>query len=815
MPLTLRLAGGVLGFPASVIGTVLAADEPMPAAKAEAVSFQNEIRPLLARRCYACHGPDEAAGGLDLTSFESATGDQTDSGDPAIRSGDDASELLVRVRAHEEGYRMPEEGEPLSAEEIDLLARWVKQGGQYDRHWGFEPVQAVQPPSVRAESWVRQPIDRFVLARLEAAGLSPAQEASRRVLIRRLSQDLIGLPPTPEEVEAFVADERPDAYEQLVERLLASPHYGERWARHWLDVARFAETNSFERDGEKANAYTYRDYVIDAFNSDKPYPQFLREQLAGDELVGDGGVDREKIAATGFLRLGLWDDEPADPELHQFEQYDDIVRTVSEGMLGLTVGCARCHDHKIDPIPQQDYYGLVAFFRGVPEFGLRHDPGRFNQVEVTDKDSRKQHAQLDRDLEAVREKMKTIEQRGIVKMPAPDQRASETRKRPRVLKQLNKYLTPEDWTAYKGLKQDRAELEAKRKMLPPREFVLGVTGVDPTPPETHLLERGSPQAPADVVAPRYPEVLGGEEAELPAAAEASSNRRLTLANWIASNPGGATARVMVNRIWQHHFGRGLVRSPNNFGQLGTPPTHPELLDWLATEFAGRGWSVKEMHRLIVTSATYRMSGSFNEEAAAIDPQNDLLWRFDIRRMDAEEVRDAVLAISGTLNLDRVGGPSIFPKLEEEVMAGQSRPGEGWRTSPDGERTRRSLYVFTKRSLPLPLFSAFDFPETDATCEGRFQTVQPAQALLLLNSEFLAEQATELAERLRQEAGDEVDEQISRVLELAYCRPADAESVERFATLHGDLIAAHGVTTTEAMELVCLAVLNTSEFVFVE
>ena len=811
---TLRLTFSLaIGLFAAAAESVCAEDVPSSVRDAGVgsgrVSFANEVRPLLARRCFSCHGPDEAAGNLDLTS--AAGGQETDSGTVAIVAGDaDASELMARVLSHEEGYRMPEEGDRLTDREIDLLRRWIDQGGHYDKHWSFEPRGPVQIPRV-ASDWPRSPIDSFVWRRLDELNLPPPPEADRRTLIRRVTQDLIGLPPSPEAVDAFAVDPDPLAYERLVDRLLASPHFGERWGRHWLDVVRFAETNSFERDGEKRNAFTYRDYVIDSLNADRPYDQFVIDQLAGDERENP---TRGQLAATGLLRLGLWDDEPADPELHRFDQYDDLVRTVSEGFLGLTVGCARCHDHKIDPIPQSDYYSMVAFFRGVPEFGVRFDPDRYNQIETTAPNIRGEHRQIDRDRERVAASMKTIEDEGIRKMAAPEQRAAETRRRPKVLRTLREYLSPERWRQYQGLRAESQALDLRQASLPPREYVFGVTGTDPSPPPTYLLERGNPQSPAAETPPEYLSILGGGEPVAADGGAASSRRRTALAKWIATDPQGTTSRVMANRVWQHHFGRGLFRSANNLGQLGTPPTHPELLDWLAGELVRGNWSLKALHRQIVTSATYRMSTKDNAAALAVDPQNDLFWRFDIRRMDAEEIRDAILSVSGQLNASRVGGPSVFPPIEAGVLAGQSRPGEGWTVSPPPEQTRRSVYVFAKRSLPLPLFTVFDFPETDSTCEGRFQTVQAAQALSLLNSRFLADQSSAFRRRLVDEVGNDLDLRMRRAIELTYCRDAADDEVDRFVALARQLTSEHGIDASRAEELALLTLLNTSEFLFV-
>ena len=800
----------------------VATDDPATAATpaSDAVSFSRDVRPLLARRCYACHGPDEAAGSLDLTSFETATG-LTDSEAAAIVPGDaDASELIERITSHEEGYAMPDGEERLSGDEVQLLRDWIDQGGKYDRHWAFVPPQAIKPPAA-GEGWAVNPIDRFIAAGLEEANLQPSDRADRQTLVRRVYQDLIGLPPSPEQLQRALADDRADAYERLVDELLASPQYGERWARHWLDVVRFAETNSFERDGEKKNAYTYRDYVIQSLNADKPFDRFVVEQIAGDELAD---ASRETIAATGFLRLGLWDDEPADPELHRFDQYDDLVRTISEGFLGLTVGCARCHDHKIDPIPQRDYYELVALVRDVPPFAERHQTERYNQVDVSPPDVQRRRRSLTESRRRLRTQLREIEQVGIAKMPGPMQRKSEGDDRGEVLQLLPDYLDDEQLGDYRRIETQLGDVASEIDRLPPSQFVLGVSETDPAPPETHILERGSPQSPSESVEPAFLDILGGGIARPDDVRSDKAGRRHALADWVASNPGGMTARVQVNRIWQHHFGRGLVASANNFGQLGTPPSHPELLDWLATEFVRGGWSQKALHRLIVSSATYRQSGRFDPVAAGIDPQCELLWRYPIRRMDAEEVRDAILAISGTLNTASIGGPSVYPEIEEEVRAGLSKPDEGWPTSPEPLRSRRSLYVFSKRSLPLPLFTAFDFPETDATCEGRFQTVQPGQALSLLNSRFLQNQSQVIADSLLVRYPETATDRdpvaagapaIRSLLARVWCREPDAASVARFVGLWDTLSKDPEIDRRQGLTLVVLAVLNTSEFLYVD
>ena len=769
--------------------------------------FAREVQPLLARRCAACHGPETAEGGLNLTVADALTA-ETDSGETAIVLGEpDASELIRRITSHEEYEQMPPEGARLTAGEVDLLRRWIEGGAEYEEHWAFVPPTDPSPPDAGPFAGrVRNGVDRFVFARLAEAGLEPNPEADRRTLVVRLYQDLIGLPPTLAEIEAFAADESPGAYERLADELLASPHYGERWGRHWLDVVRYAESNSFERDNPKPNAWRYRDWVIDSLNADKPYDRFVLEQLAGDEL---DDVTPETLTATGYLRLGLWDDEPADPELAKFEGYDDLVSTTGQAMLGLTVGCARCHDHKIDPIPQRDYYEMVAFFRGMTDYATRGDQmdSPLSQVDVTDDGLKRRYAELEQAEREVRDQMRPIEQRGIAEMPAPAQRATEGRRREKVLREkLRDHLSEEDWQEYTALKTHLEAVRQKRSQLPPRTKVLAVTERTEVP-ETFVMERGNAHVPGERVVPAFIDLLGGGEAVVEPTGTTSGRRR-ALAEWIASPGNGLTSRVIANRLWQHHFGRGIVRSSNNFGQLGTPPTHPLLLDWLAARVVKNGWRLKAVHKLIVTSSAYRMSTDWNAEAAAKDPANDLLWRRDVRRMDAEEVRDAVLLAAGNLDLT-VGGPSVYPRLPQEVLAGQSKPGDNWDLKGGDRANRRSVYIHVKRSLAVPLLKAFDAPDPDSSCEARFKTVQPAQALTLLNSEFLNEQAAVLAKSVA-EAPDPVAGVYERVLR----RPVtDAERADA-ARFLDSLAADHGLEGVDALKLLALVAFNGSEFLYV-
>ncbi|MBI1904073.1 MAG: DUF1549 domain-containing protein, partial [Planctomycetia bacterium] len=466
------------------------------------VDFGREIQPLFARQCYRCHGPNKQEGGLRLDKQEVALA-EVDSGKvPIVPKQPDKSELLRRISSADPDERMPPEGKPLSAEQTGAVRRWIEQGATWKPHWAFQkPVQPAVP-EVRDKSWVRTPIDAFILSKLEQRGLKPSPPADKIALLRRAYYDLTGLPPSLSEVEAFLADDSPPAFEKVVDRLLDSPHYGERWARHWLDAVRFAETNSFERDGVKPNAWRYRDYVIRSFNDDKPYDRFILEQLAGDEL---SDVSPETIIATGYYRLGLWDDEPADALQARYDELDDIVSTTGQVFLGMTVGCARCHDHKIDPIPQADYYRLLSFFHGVHSYGNRGDQASFSQADISPPEVAEQHAKRDAQMRELRDKLTEIEERGIAKMSGEDQRKTETRQRERVLREkLKDFLGEEDWKTYGDLK---AEFEkVKSQSLPQREMALAVKEQKDVP-ETFVLVRGNPHVRGEKVTPAFPGIL--------------------------------------------------------------------------------------------------------------------------------------------------------------------------------------------------------------------------------------------------------------------------------------------------------------------
>jgi len=704
---------------------------------AQAAFFEARVQPILKARCFKCHGGEAKVRGNFRVDSRAAVLRGGDQG-PAITLERPEESLLLQA-IHYDGLEMPPSGK-LPGVEIDVLTRWVKEGlawpaadrpaavpaatatpavgGKPSSRWAYGEVVRPALPAVSNANWVRNPIDALLLARLESAGLEPAPPADRVALIRRLTYDLTGLPPSPEEVDAFVADLAADAYERLVDRLLASPHYGEAWGRHWLDLVRYAETNGYERDSAKPQAWRYRDYVIAAFNHDKPYDRFLHEQLAGDEIDPSSA---EALIATGFYRLGLWDDEPADRELARFDGLDGIVSTAGQVFLGLSINCARCHDHKKDPLPQNDYYRFLAFFG-----------------DVTNQDGR------------------------------------NTRR-----------VGPEPGLEVMCVREQGHA-------------------------ETHVLLRGNPRLPGPQVEPGVPVMLGQPSTTF----TTGPGKRRALAEWLTDRRNPMTARVLVNRLWQFHFGRGLVPTPNDFGGLGEPASHPELLDWLAAEFMEGGWRIKRMHRLIVLSSAYRMSSRATASGLARDPGNRWFWRFPMRRLSAEEVRDSVLAVSGTLNL-KAGGPSICPPIPREVLAGQSVPGSGWATSPPDEAARRSVYVHVKRSLPLPILATHDAPDTDASCPVRYTTTIPAQALGLLNGEFANEQAARFAERLRKESPGDLAAQVCRAIRLTTGARPTGEEVARDIAWINELRRESRVGDQSALVQYCLMTLSANAFLYLD
>ena len=795
--------------------------------------FESEVKPLLQAHCLKCHGadPKKIKGGFALTGRAAVLkgGDTGPGFDPAKPAD---SLLLHAINHSKEGYEMPPAGK-LPDTERAVFAKWVSLGLPWGgdeiahsedkpkapdlNYWAYQPVKRPPVPANGAPT----AIDAFLRQKLDAAKLKPNPPADKATLVRRAYYDLTGLPPTPDQVDQFVADPRPDAFAKLVDELLASPHYGEKWGRHWLDLVRFAETNSFERDGPKPFAWKYRDYVIRSFNADKPYTRFLAEQIAGDELDRD---DPDCVTATGFYRLGLWDDEPADPELAVMDGFDDFVKTVGQGVLGMSLDCARCHDHKGDFFPQADYYRLVAFFRDIkPYSDSREVRSRSNLTDITPAAERKRsepavaaHAAA---VEKLRGEIKPLEDEAIGKMPPADQLAVQDGHRDEVLKRAQTYLEGESKKRYLKLRGDLNKL--KFQPLPHQEFALSVNQCDRVPPPTHLLIRGNVAAKGKVVTPGYPTVFRLPDPSIVPASQ-SSGRRTVLANFLTDSANPLTARVLVNRVWQHHFGRGIVPTPNDFGKLGELPTHPELLDHLASEFVAGGWTLKNLHRQIMATAAYQMSGAATPDGLKVDPANKLRWRFDARRLAAEEVRDTLLSVGGRLKLD-VGGPSVFPKIPDAVLAGQSVPGSGWLKSKGGgydpadprAGDRRSVYVFVKRSLQVPILAAHDQADTDSTCPVRYTTTVPTQALSMLNGEFLHEQAAALAERLAKEHPGDLPAQVKRAVRLTTGRDATADEVTADVAFVGRLRQEFELDTAAALGRYALVCLNANAAVYVD
>ncbi|MCH2105300.1 MAG: DUF1553 domain-containing protein [Planctomycetes bacterium] len=1088
--------------------------------------YTEEVQPLLEEHCLSCHGGGRRLkGGLNLTTRAGLL----EGGDlgPAVNEGSPERSLLLAMTSYKDiDHEMPPKGK-LPGQALDLLERWVHMGAPYagdaahagseeEEHigrddgmegWSYKPRTKPAVPAVKGSNWVSNPIDNFLLAKLEEAALEPAPEASRIALIRRASYDLTGLPPTPEEVEAFLQDTEPGAWERLLDRLLASEHYGEKWGRHWLDLVRYAETNGFERDSDKPMMWRYRDYVIRAFNEDKPYDRFIQEQLAGDEL---DDADADAIIATGFMRLHQWDDEPGAGALqHKYDNLDDVAKTASEAFLGMTMGCARCHDHKGDPVTQKEYFSFISFFHGIrpiirggdnlvmamsdeemrayeeavekkdreerdmakvlreleadfwdrytkkegavgdlasmepvrfrfyretwnklPNFDmyLHEDEGRlpsgfFDISPATRNDSfgfvfdsnlripasGDYLFQLDTDdgsrvlvddkevvrydgihgLGTVKEAVATLEAglspitleffqgtggKGLKawwasadalrwqyttddpgegwEQPGFDDSGWKTglggfgdrNVRPPRSVIRTQWDTPEIWlrqrfwwdgeeddelafafyhdddlrvyvngalalsrdgyivdytvagstpegqaalkpgwndlavscnqdfggryVQVRPIKRSQAltstprdlafgrmplsreamngagvdpktlmadfghevmseeeitryeetteRLESSRGRQVPAEKAFAIISDGPHPQDLHVHIRGNAASRGEKVDPDFPDCVDDSVVAVPEpeAGAKTSGRRRFLAEWISSPENPLTARVMVNRLWQHHFGRGIVSTPSDFGEFGQRPTHPELLDWLANDLVASGWSLKAMHRRMMSSSAYRMSSIASDDAMLRDAENHLLTRFELRRLGAEEVRDAILATNGTLNR-QMYGPSIYSMMPKEALATSSRPDSVWGRSPEDQVRRRSVYIKIKRSLTTPLLAAFDVADTDQSCPERFVTTQPAQALALLNGEFINKQAGLFAERLREDAGDRLEDQIRRGLHLALGREPDEREVLLHASFTNSLQAEQGLSAEQALVDFCLVTYNLNEFIYLD
>ena len=797
-----------------------------------------DVLNLLETHCVRCHGGEKTKSGLDLSTREMLL--RGGESGAAFSPGESVeTSLFYQMIAHLEEPGMPHKEDMLPAPAIEQIADWLRAGAPYPRalntqpgnakpqpdfvitpadreHWGFQPVHRPEVPAVKNSAWPKNPIDRFILAAQEANSLQPSSPASRKTLIRRVTFDLIGLPPTPAEVEAFARDSSPNAYEKLLDRLLASPHYGERWGRHWLDLARFAESDGFEHDAVRPNAWRYRDYVIRAFNSDKPYDRFILEQIAGDELFPG---DSEALTATAFNLLGPDMVDSADQIQRRRNTLNDMTDTTALAFLGMTIGCARCHDHKFEPISHRDYYAFQAFFAPAK---FRHDApvAAVHEREAHEAALREYNEQTGALQAAIAELEAPVRQvlyeGKLAKLSAEAQAAHRTPKDKRTTEQENQIqetaglltvrprelvaaMTKADRNRHKQLQEELAPFP-KPKPLP------ATLALQTGPPvKTHVLHRGDYSQPLEEVAPAVPEVLRETGAAIPPAASPAT-ARAALAQWIANPVHPLTARVMVNRIWQHHFGRGLVPTPSDFGTHGQKPTHPELLDWLASEFVARGWSVKRMHKLMLLSATYQQASRIDnldtrvETATARDPENRLYWRMNRQRLEGEAIRDSLLAISGELN-PKSGGPGVFPPIPKELFAGA----KGWTPSVNPrDHARRSVYIFARRNLRFPFLEVFDAPDNNLSCPNRESSTTAPQSLTLLNAEEVLSAAARTAEQIEREA-----ESSDARIDQAYCLILGRGPTEKERTLSREFLA------QSPLEELCRALFNLNAFVYVD
>ncbi len=815
-------------------------------ATSEPPDFATEIRPIFESRCYACHGPglEQSEFRLDLRRRAFRGGG---SGVPAILPGDSGASLLYRYVSGVGETRMPPAEPFLTSEEVDRIRRWIDAGADWPEdhagselaaelseseaareHWAFQPLTQDSPPQVRNPALaarIRNPIDAFVIAKLEERGWEPAPVAGPRQLLRRVYLDLVGLPPDLEEQDAFLRDPTPANLDRVIGDLLARPAYGERWARHWLDLVRYADTNGYERDAIKPAVWRYRDYVIRSLNEDKPFDRFAIEQIAGDEIPD---VSPETLIATGFHRLGPWDDEPADPPTDRYDQLDDLVRTTSEAFLGLTLGCARCHNHKFDPLTARDYYSMVAVFSPLvrPQNGrtelLRPIGRRQNLDAWEERDARIRD--LEGEIEAIRDQARTeYLESGRSSLPQRAVRAFLTPEGQRDQVQVS---TVEEFSQQLATEMAPAmPAGARHRISTLEEQICELYTDTPTtasayilheprrrPEPSYLLVRGSASNPGPEVVPATPEILEFR-AEFPEWRDENhtSQRRLALAKWIASPRNPLTARVIVNRIWQFHFGAGIVRTPSDFGLMGEQPTHPGLLDWLAKWFVENEWSLKALHRLIMASNTYRMSKEWQSEYGSADPGSRLLWRVPYRRLEVEAIRDSMLAVSGQLN-STMYGPSMYPYVPPAALEGSSDPDKIWQDFDEEKASRRTLYALVKRSLIVPMMEVLDLCDTTKSSAMRTNTAVPTQALTLFNGEFVNRQARYLAQRLMDEAPGDWEAQVDLAFRLALARPpGDREQIALLALQ--DTEEAGG--QLEALIQLCRVLFNMNEFVYTE
>ena len=841
------------------------------------VDFSKDVQPLLERSCWKCHGAEKQQGGLRLDRKESALG-HGDSGATAIVPREaEKSELLRRIESTDTLERMPANADPLTPNEIVTFRKWIEQGAIWPeaspagessaarremvvteadrRHWSFQPLRPMAIPSVRAVEWPRNPIDSFIASALESQDLQPNPRATQIKLIRRVYFDLLGLPPTPDEVHEFLADTHDDAYDRLVDRVLASPHYGERWGRHWLDVARYADSDGLETDKDRPNAFPYRDFVIRAFNRDLPFDTFARWQLAGDEYEPD---HPEALSATGFLAAAPTEMlmVPMEEEKLRlrFNELDDMAVTTISGFLGLTLGCARCHDHKFDPIPTRDYYRLQCAFTSTTRSDVlltpREEANRYRALESEWK-SRRDPAKTELDQWYAARKKEILprlknakiatlsisdeQKRDLMESPDSDtskELASRFGDALRVTDDEIKAAFDEaERSRWQNLKRQLDDILAAAPSKPPS--VLGIVDQGQEPQPTFLLDRGDFYARKEPVSVGFLTVLTTDrkpeeiwsDAKLRLGEQRSTGQRSAIAEWISDPHQGAgalMARVFVNRVWRHHFGEGLVRTSGDFGVRGELPSHPELLEWLANEFVSSGWSVKHLHNLIVKSAVYQQSTDFDAARSEKDPNNRLLWRRRPMRIEAEILRDTIADVSGVLNTEQYG-PAFKPPIPKEAMQARNLQDPYPVNVQDSKETRRrTVYMFHKRVVQHPMMQAFDAPDSAVTCSRRSSTTVAPQALVLLNDPIIRDRAETFAQRLLSETSGDMTALVERSFWLALSRPPSQSEwqasiafleaqVKRRAETSADVEATKLLALTDF----CQALFSLNEFIYVD
>jgi hypothetical protein len=821
--------------------------------------FDRQIRPLLVSSCAPCHDGKTRSSGLSVETADNLLQGGARRG-AAIAPGNPQDSVIVKMLRGELAPRMPLGKDPLPAGQIDLIADWIKglkadTAAKASRWWAFEPPK----------SGARGGIDELVRSKLEEKGLSPSPEAPKPMLLRRAFFDLVGEPPTPTETRAFLSDTSTGAYEKLVDRLLADPRYGERWGRHWLDLARYADTQGFEQDRENYHMWRYRDYVIDAFNRDKPYDLFIKEQLAADEMTSgaetglDGfmgqakGKAREDLAALGFLRMAPRFQTTIAQESRQL-MLDEITATVGSVFLGLSVKCAQCHDHKYDPIPQKDYYRMQAFFApmevedAASDFSDSGLKVRLASATVEAEKRLKAAEQVfDSFQAAMLEKLDDAKKAGtndkcgeykMLGLNVVDFGWASRKNKPAIYdlephiyrvdagaitpSEEDTVFTPEERQKYLDLLNVVADTRVEKGLIPRQmaRYEAKIHAVKnavndankPALPVTLVRILGEYNRYGDAVEPGFLRAISGsaEPVQLPTDLFGNPVKyRLPLANWIASADNPLTARVMANRIWQHHFGTGLVATSSDFGRNGTLPTNPELLDWLARQLVEKKWSVKAMQRLIMTSATYRQTSvATSKKAEEIDPDNRMFWRMNRTRLEGEIIRDSMLAVSGRLNPER-GGPGIFPRLPRAMADRMRNKGVPvWEPSDGPESRKRSVYIFQRRNLEVPFFTVMDASVFQTTCERRAVSTTALQALTLLDNELVNEEAQDFAKRVGAEMGPDPSEQIRYAFELALAR---APKPEEFADAR-KFLASEGA---DGLAGLCRVLFNMNEFVYVD